>query len=148
METISKEIITQIRANYLGSDFYMLINDGYYKVEKLTIGILTLFNKEDYLSLKPLSSISDEDAIECLKIKNKHSNSMPFVKIKLKERHNHSIQFICSYHKFSDNVEFLNLYDFTVPVYQYLQSKGYALPYMEYSVDDLVQAGIYKLIDK
>lgn len=29
--------------------------------------------------------------------------------------------------------------------YQYLQSKGYALPYLEYSVDDLVKAGIYQL---
>lgn len=28
---------------------------------------------------------------------------------------------------------------------QYLQSKGYALPYLGYSVEDLVKAGIYKL---
>ncbi len=30
--------------------------------------------------------------------------------------------------------------------YQYLQSKGSALPYMQYSVEDLVKAGIYKLV--
>ncbi|MBY0386231.1 hypothetical protein K2X05_13825 [bacterium] len=29
--------------------------------------------------------------------------------------------------------------------FQYLQSKGYALPYMDYSVDDLVELGVYKL---
>jgi hypothetical protein len=29
--------------------------------------------------------------------------------------------------------------------YQYLLSKGYALPYMDYSVEDLIELGVYKL---
>ncbi len=139
---INKEIKARIFAQYYGVKVMYVGGVGLVEVGN---GGWNLKHPDFFLQLKPLSSISDEDAFECLKIKNKYSNSMPFVKIKLKERHNYSIQFICSYHKFSDNVEFLNLYDFTVPVYQYLQSKSYALPYMEYSVEDLIKAGIYKL---
>ena len=36
---------------------------------------------------------------------------------------------------------------FLLQSYQYLQSIGIALPYMEYSVQDLVEAGVIKLIE-
>lgn len=84
------------------------------------------------LLLKPLSSITDEDAIEVAKIikckwcGSNVSEIKPHLSYLLNE--NASIKGSIIFHLF-----------------QYLQSKGYALPYLNYSVEDLVKAGIYKL---
>ena len=79
------------------------------------IGDWRIFN-EDYLLLKPLSSITDEDA--------RHSG---ITKGRLKQHvqyHHIMTPFMCDY----------------------LRSKGYALPWMGLSVEEMVQAGWIKLI--
>ncbi len=93
------------------------------------------------LILKPLSAITDEDAIRCSKYSGWDleitSDSSRQSCIDCGKRVAGEYQ--RNYSKACINgTEWLQ-------IYQYLQSKGYALPYMEYSVEDLVKAGIYKL---
>lgn len=83
------------------------------------------------LLLRPLSAITDEDAIEVGKIQ--------FYDCSLEEAKKWLNRNSTNY-SFSNG--HLNLY-----IYQYLQSKGYALPYLQYSVEDLVKAGIYQLTE-
>lgn len=83
--------------------------------------------------LTPLSKISDYDAIE-VAIINGYNRSYDD-KIKLGR------DFITDI--ILNNGSFLS--NNILVIYQYLQSKGYALPYMDYSVEDLVELGVYKL---
>lgn len=73
------------------------------------------------LQLKPLSAISDEDAF--------------------KLGYPDSDDFIASW-SVSDNIS-----DFTIGEADYLRSRGYALPWMGLSVDEMVEAGWIKLIE-
>ncbi|WP_445720434.1 hypothetical protein [Flavobacterium sp.] len=82
------------------------------------------FNKEikEFLELKPLSKITDEDAIEIQRITgSNHLPKQPLIYACLKK---------------SD----------AIPVIDYLRSKGYALPFMEYSVEDLISFGWVRLV--
>ena len=117
---------------------------------------VTLCNIEndDILQLKPLSKISDEDAFEigCLincwtKWERKEDW---FRDDKMKETHilsGRGFAKACDKsfgagmtHPFHDNnsTDILTAYD-------YLRSKGYALPYMDLSVEDLIDYGWIKL---
>jgi hypothetical protein len=74
--------------------------------------------KEDFLLLTPLSQITDEDAIEC-----GYEDAAQLLRFKNKR---------------------------TKPMFElhdYLRSKGYALPWMGLSVDELVEYGWVKLKD-
>lgn len=149
MKTITEDIIIQIRANYLGSDFVMILNSGEYKTSKLTVGMLTLFNKEDFLLLNSLENITDEDAIECLRIREKLDGDLDFINAKVTSRGKNSVGFTVSYEKYADTQKWIVFSDrMTTAGYQYLQSKGYALPYIQYSVKDLIELGVYKLKTK
>lgn len=75
------------------------------------------FGEPAYLSLKPLSSVSDEDAIEC------------------------GYDGLESFTINHQNPNFLDLYSADL-----LRSRGYALPWMGLSVDELEQAGWIRLI--
>jgi len=87
-----------------------------------------LYISEVSLLLKPLSSISDIDAIEVAKL-NDTVAQVWNGKVLLKD--------------FGDRKgRGLN-----VGVIDFLRSKGYALPYLNYSVEDLINEGIFKLVE-
>lgn len=106
---------------------------------------LTLCNIEndDILQLKPLSKISDEDALWTI---NNHyfkfeNPILEISKLKALTKEIH-ISYI-----FNDATRHLilkpeNLYPHN---YDYLRSKGYALPYMDLSVEELIEYGWIKL---
>jgi hypothetical protein len=77
--------------------------------------------------VKPISSATDEHASEVAKLAGMSNIENSVVNGK---------EFLSSISSVMRNVL----------VYQYLQSKGYALPFLYYSVQDLVDNGIYKLV--
>lgn len=88
----------------------------------------------DYLELKPLSSITDEDAekVRTLQMHFPINLSMTF---DLKDEF-----MVCLESKYSDNYEVVN-----VNSVDYLRLKGYALPWMGLSVEKLQEYGWVKL---
>ena len=76
-----------------------------------------------FLQLKPLSKITDEDAISMYR--------------GLERNYESSNQFLEDY----KSIGFLEQSEV-----DFLRSKGYAVPYMEYSVDELVKIGWVKLV--
>ncbi len=78
------------------------------------------------MHLKSLSDITMADAMEVAKLQHGTWETWEMVKIDLNSPE--------------------KLLPMCWRAYQYLQPKGYALPYMDYSVEDLVEAGIYELI--
>lgn len=114
------------------------------------------------IELKPLSAISNEDAIEVAKIfhpgndacqilrKNKQGDlfiididSSHSVEYSLQVEFNFSGQGNIHSHEYSSYIKESNVTE----AYQYLQSRGYALPYMNYTVEDLINANVYKIIE-
>jgi hypothetical protein len=78
--------------------------------------------EKSYLELKPLSKIANEDAQEIQRITGaNHLPKQPLIYACLKK---------------SD----------AIPVVDYLRLKGYAIPFMEYSVDDLISFGWAQLL--
>jgi hypothetical protein len=91
------------------------------------------------LLLKSISFISDGDAIEVAKMFGyKETDTLPLFVLKQKGR-SISERFI------DKQYASINGFTYIIQIYQYLQSKGYALPYLDYSVEDLVELGVYKL---
>lgn len=89
------------------------------------------------LLVRPLSSITDEDAVEVAKIvhgnpdfHNVESGKYYINKMLLVEDRYSPLYF--SFYQVSRTIDFL-------------RSKGYAMPYLDWSVDELLEAGVYKL---
>lgn len=100
--------------------------------ELIPVATWTLNNplKEEYLELKPLSSITDEDALEIaniLKVELHTESLIQFI-------HNSIKTYIDKGYKGIDS----HILDF-------LRSKGYTLPWMGLSVEKLVEYGWIKL---
>ena len=95
------------------------------------------FERNAYLQLKPLSQISDEDAIEVSKI-----FGLGHLSGAIKE-------LILSIFRTSINdsgtTSSTNGIKNWIQVFDYLRSKGYALPYMDLSVEDLIEYDWIKL---
>ena len=85
--------------------------------------ILDKVGENYFLELKPLSKITDEDAILMYR--------------GLERNYESSNQFLEDY----KSIGFLEQSEV-----DFLRSKGYAVPYMEYSVDELVKIGWVKLV--
>lgn len=108
-------------------------------------------SKYDWLSLKSISSISDEDAIEVAKIYGLNEFS-----IRLKSQHGIK-DFGSKYGEltlFNDlsfgggsSSSFDTDYFAKNMVFDFLRSRGYALPWMGLSVDELEAAGWIKLTE-
>lgn len=88
---------------------------------------------ESYLELKPLSSITDEDAIKVARL-NPSVEKDGFLIGMSSER---AIRFA------KNNIYFLQ---YKTETADYLRSKGYALPYMGLSVENQIEYGWVKLI--
>lgn len=128
-----------------------------------------------YLNLKPLSQINDEDAIEVAKISlRKNQDWIPFEIIKWDWCWRVIVNREPSITNPSVNLEMIIKIDFDVNeneiffewdhihskgigveqrhlpnaiyVYDFLRSRGYVLPWMGLSVDEMVEAGWIKLI--
>jgi hypothetical protein len=112
---------------------------------------------DSYLFLKPLTSITDEDAVELVKLfrdkrlfshvnRTKIYSEFFFKKSEIEELSgciiNRRIYKDFSFDDFTTQnlapKDFLN-------IYQYLHSKGYALPWMDLSVEDLIEYGWIKI---
>ena len=113
---------------------------------------VTLCNIEndDILQLKPLSKISDEDAIEVAKILHEVEGNFEIV------YNADDLTSVSAFGRpcYSDTIDIFwngNLrYDIASSIqilnaYDYLHSKGYALPWMDLSVEDLIEYGWIKL---
>ena len=132
MKTITNENKVRFYAPY----WHLNVAYGGNNTSADTIGYMLLdleesgYNDEDFkywkVYLKPLSDISDEHKVELSKILSNGKNELTI-----------NTAFNGSEWKH------LNYY-----ATQYLQSKGYALPYMDYSVDDLVELEVIILKTK
>jgi len=88
----------------------------------------TIYWDDALLELKPLSEISDEDALEVGKIIGNVFTTQDIELIEMGKW------------KLKNNVHLEN-----VRISDYLRSKGYALPYMDLSVEQMVEFGWIKL---
>lgn len=115
--------------------------------------------EETRLELKPISSITDEDAIEVAKIVLNYYKSDKTIEIPINSKfvvnkihkdidvwfrdlliNIHTTTSTTSF--VIDNKEFLSS---PIDVYDYLRSKGYALPWMGLTVEQLIEYGWIKL---
>lgn len=123
MKQITPEIKARVFALYWGQP---IINaEGLTKLKRMDE--LNPLRSGDYLEVKSLSSITDEDAIEVSNIcKSKYTGEMD-------ERVENIKKWARMYARGS------------LEISDYLRSKGYALPYMDWSVDELVAEGVFKM---
>ena len=111
-------------AQYLGQYVLYFTSDFLRKIDNLTLDSV---ENDDYLELKPLSQISDEDASKVCDLIFITNNNLNIQQIK-------QIVILIE----SNNWNNYKIFD-------YLRSKGYALPWMDLSVEDLVEYGWIKL---
>ena len=111
-------------AQYWGQYVLYFTSDFLRKIDNLTLDSV---ENDDYLELKPLSQISDEDASKVCDLIFITNNNLNIQQIK-------QIVILIE----SNNWNNYKIFD-------YLRSKGYALPWMDLSVEDLVEYGWIKL---
>lgn len=129
---INIDIKRAIYAQYLNQPFKMILNNNSFFTGKCSLETIILLNTEDILVLKPISSITDNDAIEMAKL---FGNIKDNVKLNrpnnINDNDNHFIIQV-----YTDKPEFIS---YTIPKiinqnigiyeYQWLQLKGYDLPH-------------------
>lgn len=111
-------------AQYWGQHVLYFSSDFLRKIDNLTLDSV---ENDDYLELKPLSQISDEDASKVCDLIFITNNNLNIQQIK-------QIVILIE----SNNWNNYKIFD-------YLRSKGYALPYMDLSVEELIEYGWIKL---
>ena len=133
-------------AQYWGQHVLYFSSDFLRKVDNLTLDSV---ENDDYLELKPLSQISDEDLIQLTYIpegwkifKIYHTTRHGYSAVKIRKLYDdNDLKFNADGYKYDMktlSVKMANTVD-------YLRSKGYALPWMDLSVEDLVDYGWIKL---
>lgn len=100
-----------------------------------------------HLELKPVSQISDEDAIELMRLKIVSKGVVDIETIEIENKTLDGYTFIVKYKNWDDErVGFIfNGHTNPLSFYDFLRSKGYALPWMDLSVEDLIEYGWVKL---
>jgi hypothetical protein len=134
MKTINNEIKSKIFAPYYKQK--VLIHTKAKSLEGYPFVLHSLLEKDidNYsLWLTSLENITDKDAIEVAILLGYDREYHD--KINLGKKFLNEI--------FLNNSSYL--YSSILLCFQYLQSKGYALPYMSYSVENLVKLRVYKL---
>lgn len=132
-------------AQYWGQ--HLIIMGSFLRIiDHLTLGNI---ENDDILQLKPLSQISDEDVIQGIMItynktyeylgeilEVKHYNTFSSITT---TRAGENFKTFRSFHHWNGNRKIGSM------ECDYLRSKGYALPWMDLSVEDLVEYGWVKL---
>jgi len=151
MKTIIPEIKARIQCLYIGCELFVPdepketwypfdknegglklvgINGSQLIVQRIAEHKYDLYNQTQLL-LTPLQNITDEDAIECVGYLIKLGIGSPaFINPK---------QYCIEAYN-SGGTLFM-----VYSVVDYLRSRGYALPYMSYSVSDLVELGVFQI---
>lgn len=163
---INNETIAAFFAQYWGQE--VMIVEQSSKIVREEIGpesIILCYYANAYLHLKPLSQISDEDAIEVAKI----INDAPFIThkkwqvekytkaeagcdgVKVFARHSaryYTFDFDGQFDHLDEDTdhEMLGYCDFPA-AYDFLRSRGYALPFRGLSVNEMKEAGWLKLTE-
>ncbi len=143
MKTITNEVKLKIFAQYFGAEYNYKNEFGTYRgVVEFGYNTSKDVSQNAVLRLKPLSKITDEDAIEAIQM------TVPeeYNEIKIESKDNDGVCFSFKPTRGERISGFLVYNELMFDVYQLLQSKGYALSYMDYSVYDLVGLGVYKFI--
>ena len=109
-------------AQYFGQHVLYFSSDFLRKIDNLTLDSI---ENDDFLELKPLSQISDEDAVEISKFYPSFGSD---IRNAVKEL-----------------FQEWNVLELSIETGDYLRSKGYALSYIDLSVKDLVEYGWVKL---
>ena len=131
-------------AQYWGQHVLYFSSDFLRKIDNLTLDSI---ENDDYLELKPLSQVSDEDAIELMRLKIESKGVFDIKTIEIENKTLDGYTFIVKYKNWDDErVGFVfNGHTNPLSFYDYLRSKGYALPWMDLSVEYLVEYGWVKL---
>ena len=131
-------------AQYFGQHVLYFTYDFLRKIDNLTLDSI---ENDDYLELKPLSHISNEDAIELMRLKIESKGIVDIETIEIENKTLDGYTFIVKYKNWDDErVGFVfNGHTNPLSFYDYLRSKGYALSWMDLSVEDLVNYGWVKL---
>ena len=119
-QCVQTDVKCRFFAQYWGTKTMYVGGVGLVEVGK---GGWNLKHPDFFLQLKPLSKITDEDAISMYR--------------GLERNYESSNQFLEDY----KSIGFLEQSEV-----DFLRSKGYAVPYMEYSVDELVKIGWVQLV--
>ncbi|MFC7347296.1 hypothetical protein ACFQO9_11265 [Chryseobacterium zhengzhouense] len=91
---------------------------------------------ESYLELKPLTSITDDDAVIISKIENDKYTEDHLIRGRV---------LIRTFNEYSDCTHSLKNTNQLIEMIDYLRSKGYALPWMGISVEQLNKYGWIKI---
>ena len=129
---------------YWGQYVLYFTSDFLRKIDNLTLDSV---ENDDFLELKPLSQISDEDAIELMRLKIESKGVVDIETIEIENKTLDGYTFIVKYKNWGDErVGFIfNGHTNPLSFYDFLRSKGYALPWMDLSVEDLIEYGWVKL---
>ena len=119
-QCVQTDVKCRFFAQYWGTKTMYVGGVGLVEVGK---GGWNLKHPDFFLQLKPLSKITDEDAISMYR--------------GLERNYESANQFLEDY----KSIGFLEQSEV-----DFLRSKGYAVPYMEYSVDELVKIGWVRLV--
>jgi hypothetical protein len=137
-----KTITNEIKAKYFSLYYYRQVLGKYINSDELDPIDIMNPCEVDYIELTPIEQISDEDARKCISFLYPNKN----IKNIIINESGMNFKWKASYSYLSGLVYFNHLIN--IKVYQYLLSKGYALPYMDYSVSDLVENGTIKFKTK
>ena len=116
-------------AHYFSQNVLYFSSDFLRKIDNLTLDSI---ENDDYLELKPLSQISDKDLEKCLNILGQRLDLESFRESFIEGLSNRD--FYAQFYPVR-----------AIEIADYLRSKGYALTYMDLSVEDLVEYGWVKL---
>lgn len=152
MKQITPEIKARVFALYWGQKVFTFPENNGWEPQKVGVSYMDGYGiKNRCLLLKPLSSITDEDAIEVAKLVTGNKEW-------LGEVHYTALGSSVTLVKPDTTVNVtINISDDgdiwdsrlhhtdALSGHDYLRSKGYALPALGYSVEELVELGVFKL---
>ena len=136
----------QLAAQYWGQEVY---HDPNFPNRAFVINGNTLncISENGYLELKSLKNISDEDAIEFM---NNYCGIISHIEKSYIEEKSFENNILCirlSNVMYPHNFQkYISINELRGCYYDLFRSKGYALPFRQYSVEDLVKEGVIKLI--
>jgi hypothetical protein len=134
MKQLTDEIRLQIFQQNIGCEVMSIETPNFkFKMPSRVLGGLHIKSLKTLSILKrPLSSITDEEAKEVTRILKWKTDS--------------------NYHLHRVRDFFKNIEDYRYPplmilrLYQYLHSRGFAMSYLDWSVEELIKENVYKII--